>query len=86
MRGHLYFVESFGDALRDLRLRPFRHSQSVSNVLFDGEMRKERVVLKNGVYAASIRRLLIESLVAHPEFAGSRGFESRNDAEQSRFA
>src|SRR5579863_5111762 len=86
MGRHLYFFKSVGDALGDFRFRPFRNAQAVSNVLFDREMGKKRVVLKDGVDAAAIGWQLIEALAGHPNFAGGCGFKSGNDAEKSGLA
>src|SRR5439155_20450165 len=50
------------------------------------EVRKQRVVLENGVHATLVRREEVQALAAHPDFAGRRLFESRDQAKHSCFA
>jgi len=49
-------------------------------------MRKERVLLKDGVDAALIGRKSVEPGAAHPDFTGSGLLESGDQSKQSGFA
>jgi len=86
VRSHLYFPERLGDSLLNFRVRPPGHSQAVGDVLFNSQMREERVILKDCIHAPPEGRLLVESLCAHPYFAGGGRFKSGDDAEQRRFS
>ncbi len=49
-------------------------------------MREERVILEDGVHAACIGRERVETLVAHPDFAGGGLFETGDQAEKRGLA
>src|SRR5258708_34077295 len=49
-------------------------------------MRKQCVALKHSIHTASVRRLLIQSLLSHPHFAGARHFEARDNSQQRGLA
>ena len=43
-------------------------------------------MLKHGIHAAAVGRLVVESLVSHPDFARGRGLEARDNPQQRGFA
>src|ERR1700739_378123 len=49
-------------------------------------MRKEGVVLEDGIHAALVGRQGVQALAAHPDFAAAGLLESRDEAEQGGFA
>src|SRR6476620_3698240 len=56
--------------------------QAIGDVFADVQVRKERVLLKHRVDAAAVGRKPIEARAVHPDFAGSRLFETGDEAEQ----
>src|ERR1700730_8555171 len=83
---HLHYAQSFVDAAADfIRGRVF-DAQAIGDIVADAQMWKERVVLKNGVYAALVRRKYVQPLAAHPYFSGRRLLEPGDHAQEGRLA
>ena len=61
-------------------------AKTVSNIVGDGEVRKEGVLLEDGVNAAFVGRKSVEADGVHPDFAVGRLFESSDEAKESGFA
>jgi hypothetical protein len=57
-------------------------AKAITDVVRDGEMREERVMLEDGVDAALVGRKRVEASAAHPDFAGGRLFETGDEAEK----
>src|SRR5579863_6925471 len=49
-------------------------------------MRKKSVVLEDRVHPTTVRRLSVQTLVAHPDFASGGALEAGDDAQQRRFS
>jgi hypothetical protein len=49
-------------------------------------MRKERVILENGVDASAVRWKRIQARTAHPDFSSGGLLKTRNQAEQRGLA
>jgi hypothetical protein len=49
-------------------------------------MRKQRIVLKHGIYTPTIWWLLVQALLAHPKLSGTGVLEPGDDSQQRGFA
>src|SRR5689334_2065933 len=83
---HLDHGQGLLDARGDRVCRTRLDSKPVSNVVFDAEVRKQGVMLKDSVDAAEIGRKQVEALSGHVNFAAAGGFKAGDDAQQSSFS
>ncbi len=65
---------------------PLGDSKSEGDVIFDGHVRKQGVVLKDGVHAAAESWLGIETFAGHPDFSRSGLLEAGENTKESGFA
>ena len=73
-------------ALATLGLWRFPDHQAVADIVLNRHVRKERVVLKNGVHVALVRRNPGHLFIMQGDTAGRRLFETGNHAQAGRFA
>ena len=66
---HLHHVEGFGDFCRDLRLRNTLLTQTVCHILGNGHVRKQCVVLKDGIDVTLVRRNALHVFAANADKA-----------------
>ena len=74
------------DALANQLARRFAHLESIRDVLRDGHVPEQRVVLEDETNFAIARRLLGDVLAVADDGPGVGDFESRDDAQQRRLA
>ena len=55
-RGHLHQLQHFADRLLYLALGPVLHLKPETDILGDGHVREQRIILKNGIHGARIGR------------------------------
>src|SRR5207248_11180876 len=79
---HFHHRQGLLDAGGDLFLRQLCHAQAVADVLLYSKVRKQGIVLKHCVHAATVRRQTIEALASHHDLAAVRGFKASDDAQQ----
>jgi hypothetical protein len=84
--GHFHHLESTVNASGDFGCGCASYAQSVGNIFADGEVRKECVILKDGIDTTPVGRKQIQTRAVHPNLAGTGLLESCNNSEQSRFA
>jgi len=84
--GHFHSSQSLGYALFDLRFGASGDLQPVRDVLKNGEMGKERIVLEDSVDAAFVGRHCVEPLARHPNLSEISAFKTGNDAQKRSFA
>src|SRR5262245_1724452 len=78
--------QQFVDTLANLGFGYVANSQAIADVLCDGHMAKERVMLKHETDLALTSRLLRDVLVIVIYGARFRHFQSRDHAEESGFS
>src|SRR5207248_5837812 len=83
---HFDHGKSFFHAAADFADGRALDAKPVSDVVARAEMRKQRVILKNGIHGALVRRQDVQALSAHPDFSRSWLFKSSYQAKQGRLA
>ena len=84
--GDTGLFHAFRHATVNLGGREFLHPQAEGNVVAHGEMREERVGLKDGVHGPPVRGGVGHVAAGEPDLAAIRQVESGDDAEQSGLA
>ena len=67
--GQAHQLEVFGHAPADLAIRQALHAEAERDVVGDGHMREERVVLEDGVHIAPVRRQVVDPLALDAQLA-----------------
>ena len=82
---HLYQGQDFRNAGLDAVTSPAQHFQSESNVFGNRHMGKQRIVLKDGIDGALVRRQSFQVFAEQQDFPARRLFESGNQSQQCGF-
>jgi hypothetical protein len=83
---HLHELERITDPLGGLLFRGLLVLEPEGDVLLDGEVREERVVLEDRVHVALVRRGLGHVDLVEEDLALGRALEARDHAQGGRFA